>query len=134
MATSPPPGRLGSDFFDPGVLRSKTILIIEDEPLIALDLHGALAAAGAGVIAATDTLEALRLIRRNEVSAAIVDVNLGNENCLAVCQALFHRSIPFLFYTGQRGSDALKAWPETPVFFKPTPSATIIDRLGQLMK
>jgi CheY-like chemotaxis protein len=134
MGSSPPPARLRSSFFGRGVLQSKTILIIEDEPLIALDLYGALRAAGADVIAATHTLEALQLIRRNDMSAAVVDVNLGNENCLAVCQALYHRAIPFLFYTGQRGTDVLKAWPETPVFLKPTPSEAIVDCLGQLTK
>src|SRR5262245_61092764 len=37
-----------------------SVLIVEDEPLIALDLHSALGAAGAGLIAATETAEALR--------------------------------------------------------------------------
>lgn len=35
-------------------LLGASILIVEDEPLIALDLHAALSAAGAGIIAATD--------------------------------------------------------------------------------
>src|SRR5437870_2564365 len=47
-----------------------SVLLVEDEPLIALDLHAALSAAGAGIIAATESAEALRLIRRNDISAA----------------------------------------------------------------
>ena len=87
-----------------GPLAGKTILIVEDEPLIALDLHAALRAAGAGLIAATTTLEALSLIRRNEISAAIVDVALGEGDSRDVCQALFHRSIPLVFHTGHRNA------------------------------
>src|SRR5438876_12270978 len=75
------------------------ILIVEDEPLIALDLHAALCAAGAGIIAATDATEALRLISRNEISAAVIDVKLGDRDALEVCQALFHHRVPFIFHT-----------------------------------
>ena len=60
-------------------LRGCSILIVEDEPLMALDLHAALYAAGAGIIAATNAQEALRLIRRNEISAAVIDIRLGNQ-------------------------------------------------------
>src|SRR5687768_16120279 len=97
---------------DRGALFGRTILIVEDEPLVALDLHAALRAADAGLIAAASRSEALTLIRHNDVAAAIVDVALAGEDCRAVCQALFHRSIPFLFYTGHRDAAVLKEWPE----------------------
>jgi DNA-binding NtrC family response regulator len=115
-----------------GLLRAKSILIVEDEPLIALELHAALRAAGASLMAATDATEALRIIRRNDVSAAVVDVSLGNEDCLAVCQALFYRSVPFLFYTGHRDAAILSAWPEAPVYLKPARSEDIIACLADL--
>jgi DNA-binding response OmpR family regulator len=102
-----------------GPLSGRTVLIVEDEPLIALDLHAALRATGADLIAATRSAEALALIRRNDIHAAIVDVALGGEDCLAVCQALFHRRVPFLFYTGHGDATALNAWPEAPLLLKP---------------
>src|SRR5438477_11886787 len=89
-----------------------SILIVEDEPLIALDRHAALCAVGAGIIAATDAAEALRLIARNEISAAVIDVRLGERDSFDVCQALFHRRVPFLFYTGHVRAELLKVWPE----------------------
>ena len=70
----------------PAQLQASTILIVEDEPLVALHLHSVLREAGAGLIAATTADEALRLISRNDVSAAIVDVSLGGEDCLSVCK------------------------------------------------
>jgi DNA-binding response OmpR family regulator len=115
-------------------LRGRTILIVEDEPLIALDLHAALRAAGADLIAATSSAEALTLIRRNDMAAAIVDVNLANDDCFSVCQALFHRSVPFLFYTGHREAKVLTAWPDVPVLPKPTHHNEIIARVGQLVR
>ena len=49
--------------------------------------HDALKAARASVIAATDVGEALRLISRAVITAAIVDVKLGNDDCARVCRA-----------------------------------------------
>jgi DNA-binding response OmpR family regulator len=102
---------------------------VEDEPLIALDLHAALFDAGAGIIAATDAKEALRLINRNELSAAIIDVKLGDQDSLDVCQALFHRRVPFLFHTGHAEADLVKAWPEVPMLVKPAWANEIVERI-----
>jgi DNA-binding response OmpR family regulator len=114
-------------------LAGTTLLIVEDEPLIALDLHAALSAAGAGIIAATDTAEALRLIRRNEISAAILDVNLGNRDCTEVCQALLHNRVPFLFCTGHADAVMLKAWPQAPVLIKPVRVDEVIATAASLI-
>ena len=119
---------------DSSLLSGATILIVEDEPLIALDLHAALRAAGAGLIAATSRSEALTLIRRNDVAAAIVDVALAGEDCRAVCQALFHRSIPFLFYTGHLDAPVLREWPEAPVLEKPKRHDEVVAAIVRLCK
>ncbi len=110
-----------------------SVLIVEDEPLIALDLHSALSAAGAGLMAATDTDTALRLIRRNDVSAAILDISLGDRDCTAVCQALLHHRIPFLFHTGQPDADMLQAWPQAPVLAKPACRDEIVGAVADLV-
>ena len=114
-------------------LVSVCVLIVEDEPLIALDLHAALSSAGAGIIAATDTDEALKLIRRNDVSAAVLDISLGEHDCTAVCQALLHHRVPFLFYTGYANTRMLQAWPQAPVLIKPVSHQEIVACVAQLV-
>ena len=125
LRKGPPVGRIS--------LVGASVLIVEDEPLIALDLHAALSAAGAGIMAATDTAEALRLIRRNDVNAAVLDIGLGDRDCTAVCQALLHHRIPFLFHTGQTGATMLEAWPQAPVLAKPVSSQAIVARVAALV-
>jgi DNA-binding response OmpR family regulator len=110
-----------------------SIMIVEDEPLIALDLHAALCAVGAGIIAATDAAEALRLISRNEISAAVIDVKLGERDSFDVCQALFQRRVPFLFYTGHAHAELLKAWPDAPVFTKPARTFEVVACIADLV-
>jgi hypothetical protein len=52
----------------------------------------------------------------------VIDVRLGNQESLEVCQALFHRRVPFLFYTAYADADLLKAWPEVPVLLNLPPA------------
>jgi DNA-binding response OmpR family regulator len=115
-------------------LLGETILIVEDEPLIALHLHAALLASGAGLIAATSSAEALALIRRNDVASAVVDVSLARGDCHEVCDALFQRSVPFLFYTGHREADILRAWPGVPVLVKPKRDGEIVAAVIGLVR
>ena len=110
-----------------------SVLIVEDEPLIALDLHAALSGAGAGIMAATDTAEALRLIRRNDVNAAVLDIGLGDRDCSAVCAALLHHRIPFLFHTGQSNVTMLETWPQAPVLAKPVSGQEIVAAVADLV-
>jgi len=114
-------------------LWARTILIVEDEPLVALHLHAALREAGAGLIAATTANEALRLLSRNDVSAAIVDVSLGGQDCYPVCKDLSHRRIPFAFHTGHANAEAVRRWPEAPVFIKPTQVEELVAGIAGLV-
>ena len=65
-----------------------SVLIVEDEPLIALELHDALHSAGASILGATTAKDALELIAYAQICAAIVDVKLGGNDCSSVCAAL----------------------------------------------
>jgi hypothetical protein len=55
-------------------LSGRFILIIEDEPLIALEVHATFNAAGASITSAADTQDALRMIDVPGLSAAVVDM------------------------------------------------------------
>jgi len=110
-----------------------SVLIVEDEPLIALELHEALHGAGASILTAATIKEALALIARAQICAAIVDVNLGGHDCSSVCAALSKRSIPFMFYTGYSSAAALSAWPHAPAVDKPAADRTLVDSIARLL-
>lgn len=114
-------------------LLGRSVLIVEDEPLIALELHGALHAAGASIIAATTIKEALHLITYAQICAAIVDVNLGGEDCSRVGAALAGRSIPFMFYTGYSTAPSITAWAQAPAIEKPASTGRIVDTVTHLV-
>jgi CheY-like chemotaxis protein len=81
-------------------LTSYSIVVVEDEPLVGLDLADMLNAAGARVVSTKSAGEAISSLDRFKVTAAVLDIDLGNHDCSAVCQCLREREIPFVFYTG----------------------------------
>jgi CheY-like chemotaxis protein len=116
-------------------LVGQSILIIEDEPLVALDVHSVLSAAGASVISATSAGEAIQLIGYAEVSAAIVDVQLGADDAAEVCRLLESRRIPFVFYTGRADVTFLRSqWPDIGVLKKPATRDQIVTALSLLLR
>jgi CheY-like chemotaxis protein len=93
-----------------GSLKGKRVLVVEDEPLIAIVLADILEDAGCVVVGpAYDTDQALARISSDAIDAAVLDVNLGSGLTSApVADVLAARSIPFIFATGY-GDNALRA-------------------------
>ena len=118
-----------------GALAGRSILIVEDEPLIALEVHAAFRAAGASIISAADSKEALRMIGLPDLSAAVVDINLGDgDDCSAVCKRLSERGIPFVFYTGEARADILRKWPDAPILTKLADMQRIVEVVARVLR
>lgn len=83
-------------------LTGLTILVAEDEYLMASDIERELAGSGAQVLGPVSSLEqALILIEEHgHVDAALLDVNLQGESVFPVADILKERGVPFLFLTG----------------------------------
>jgi DNA-binding response OmpR family regulator len=83
-----------------GPLAGRVILIVEDEPLVALDIQDTFEAAGARVILAPTVAAALVAIQEPGLSAAIVDHALGDGDSSEICDRLKHLNVPFVTYSG----------------------------------
>ena len=81
-------------------LAGRSILIVEDEPVIALDLVTAFEQAGAVVLAARSLAEASGLVEHDGLSAAVLDFGLGDDDAGALCARLEQRRIPFILHSG----------------------------------
>ncbi|WP_435171668.1 PAS domain S-box protein [Falsirhodobacter sp. 1013] len=101
-------------------LAGARILIIEDEPIVAMDVADQVRGLEAGVIGPAATLEqALHLAEQATFDAALVDANLNGLRTDDLAQILTRRGIPFAFATGY-GREALPVGFEaTPVLAKP---------------
>jgi DNA-binding response OmpR family regulator len=77
------------------------ILIIEDEPMLAVDLEETLTEAGFEVVGIVGRLDkAFALIRTCGCDAAIVDANLAGVSAGPAARALAERGIPFVVLSG----------------------------------
>ena len=77
------------------------ILVLEDEPMILMELTLALEDAGATPLMARTTRDALARIEAERPDAAILDVNLGRgQTCAPVAEKLTDLGIPFLLHSG----------------------------------
>ncbi|HAD18161.1 MAG TPA: response regulator [Erythrobacter sp.] len=116
----------------------KCILILEDEPLIAMDLQLAFEDAGAEAVVTVSCDEAFEAMDGAEFDGAVLDVNLGKgETCEPVAVELRARGVPFLLHTGDldRAGEALRDL-DAPILAKPSGADDVVSRLfglnGQL--
>ena len=106
------------------------MLVVEDEPLVSLDVVDALAAMGAHVVSASSAGEALRSLDSFQITAAVLDINLGGHDCATVCQSLWEREIPFAFHTGY--SSPLDGWANVPLIRKPAVPQEMVEAVVRL--
>ena len=97
------------------------VLLVEDEPLIAMMLEDFLDALDRQCAGTADCVaEALPLVAAGGFDCAILDVNLrGGEKSWPIAEALAAKDIPFVFATGGGDGDLTEAFRGRPVLPKP---------------
>ena len=81
-------------------LDAQTILVVEDEPFILLEIQRILEEVGACVLTARSVREALALLAAEPVTASILDYRLQGGTADDLCHQLTARKIPFVIYSG----------------------------------
>lgn len=86
----------------------ETILIVEDEPLVAFDNELRVVDAGYRVAATVDTeAEAIAVLERQAIHLVLADINLSRGGSgIEVARVASERNIPVLYATGACPSDA----------------------------
>jgi DNA-binding response OmpR family regulator len=111
----------------------RTVLIVEDETLIAMDLQGLLEDAGYRVIGPVGSVtEALGLLDNEHPDLALLDVNLGGENVFQVASALARRNAQIIFLTGHSAQYLPEEHRHRPLVTKPYLPSTVLDAVGRL--
>lgn len=113
-------------------LAGQTILVVEDEAFISLDIETMLKEAGANVVTARDQRVGLLAADGAKLTAAVLDVRLGPDSVDPICERLARRCVPFLFLTGDSGS-AVQKWAPAPILSKPFDGRVLIGGLVGLL-
>ena len=88
-------------------LKGKSVLLVEDEFLVAMMVEGFLADAGCSVFGPFNRVpEAIEAAQTLNIDVAVLDVNIAGERVYPVAHVLERRGIPFILVSGY-GEDAI---------------------------
>ncbi len=115
---------------------TKTILIVEDDPFIAMDLQDTFEEAGFRVLGPVAAVKmGLKIVREDKPDVAMLDYNLGRETSLPIARELEADEIPYVFLSGQVETVVTETMkkPHT-VISKPFNASHLIATMNGLMR
>ena len=113
-------------------LSGHTILVVEDEPLIALEMACGFERAGAHVAVARSLADAREIVERDGICAAVLDFGLGDGNADEICQRLAQKHVPFVLHSGYEHTGIASA--PAAVIPKPTSGDKLVDAVCQVLR
>jgi CheY-like chemotaxis protein len=113
------------------LLNHAPILVVEDEPYIALELQAAIEEAGGHVVGPVGSVSAaLALLQSSAVAAAVLDVQLSDRDATPVAEALIARGVPVVFQSAKSLPPALRErCPQAVVYRKPVDAGSLLQTL-----
>ncbi len=124
----------GSRKMDDSVGHQARVLIVDDEPLIAMDLEYMLVEAGFIIAGVTGNLQrALSLVESGICDAAVLDANLNGLSAAPIAVALVARGLPFLVLSGYAPEQQHEALRAGRCLQKPADPVRVIKVLNQIL-
>jgi len=115
-------------------LAGKSILVVDDEPLIAMDIVASLEDQGCQIVGPAATLQrAMSLVESQKIDAALLDANLAGEPIDALAAVLVRRKIPFAFVSGYGREGLPEAFRQKALVKKPFQRQRLIDVVQQML-
>jgi len=124
---------MATHFEQQPALRGRSILIVEDDCVTAMDLAETLSAAGARVIGPAGTIRsAFELLQhRPLLDIALLDIEVEGAFVFDVADELVKRRVPIVFTTGYERSEIPDRFRTAPHCEKPIAIATIARALSK---
>jgi CheY-like chemotaxis protein len=112
-------------------LEKLTVLVLEDEMMVAMLLEDMLSELGCRVVGPVATVAtALKCLEERAVDAALLDVNLSfGQSGYRVADAMVARRIPFAFVTGYGAGSLNGDYRDHPTLQKPFHMAALVETL-----
>ena len=108
------------------------ILMVEDEPIIAMALEELLEDEGARPTVAGSLEQANEALAGQEFDAAILDINIHGQKSYPVARVLMERGVPFVFASGYGDTLNPDEFAQVPAVTKPYDLAAITRALFPL--
>jgi DNA-binding response OmpR family regulator len=113
---------------------NRIALLLEDEPLISMDLEATLEKAGFEVVTIMSCADANAWLEDHCPAVAIVDVQLTDGSCHDVVGKLHGLSVPFIVHSGAYASEFTESvFAKGTWMGKPSASADIVQTARQMV-
>jgi CheY-like chemotaxis protein len=97
----------------------KRVLVVEDDPIVAMVVEDTLRDMGLDVLIDLSLVDALGEIETSEFDAALIDVGLRGESAYPVMLALQERNLPFVVMSGGDLTTLAAEFPQVRMISKP---------------
>jgi len=111
-------------------LAGRTVLLVEDEPLVGLMMREILSDMGAQVTGPLASLPEAFGALSQPFDAALLDVNLAGEAVYPLAEELVRLHVPIIFLTGYESASIEAKFASAPVLTKPIEPAELSDLLS----
>jgi CheY-like chemotaxis protein len=113
-----------------------TLLIVEDEPLLAMQLSQSLSDFGWSIVGVAGSVEDANriLAEKRRPDAAILDVDLGGVPVFPLARSLRRSGIPFVFCTGYEDLDYTREFADYTTVRKPATVLQIVRALRDVVR
>ena len=110
------------------------VLIVEDEPIVALEIENILLEAGFEIVGCVGSLnKALAALKDTDCDIAVLDANLRGDSAAPMAMALRERGRPFLFVSGFERAYLPAAFLDEPLLSKPFEPGELIAAVTRLL-
>ena len=110
-------------------IHGRRVLIVEDEPLIAMMLAQILSDLGVEVLGPFGSLADAYSALPQDFDAAVLDVNVGGEFIYPLAEQLSQLGAPMVFLTGYESQSLDPRFAEAPILTKPVEPTELIAAL-----
>ena len=114
------------------ILDGLTLLVVEDEPLIAMDIAMAFEKSGAHITSTNTLKHAVLLVEHDSLCGAILDHALGDGDSSILCARLRERGVPFMIYSGFEKVEGACAG--APHLSKPATHEMLVAAMAELIR
>lgn len=117
-------------------MMSQTILVAEDEMIVAYDLCETVAEAGFEVEGPhADISEAMFALQKEKPDLAILDIELNDGIVYSLAQKLADENVPIIFHSGRPNNTEVKArFPDATTLAKPCPPTQMLKAVNQVLE
>jgi DNA-binding NarL/FixJ family response regulator len=116
------------------VLSGRTILVVEDEYYLAMDIREGIEQAGGRVQGPCgDAATGLAELDRETPDCAVLDINLGQGPSFEIAEELTRRRVPFVFLTGYDAPAIPPGLAGVERIEKPADGDRVVDAVARLI-